>query len=446
MAGEAKSRLKEWLDRGEAQLHPLTYPQRELWEASVVPPEDVANHICAFIRVRGVIAPEDCARAIQKVVDRQEVLRLSFLPGKERPLQLVRAASRANAEFRDLRSGEEPVVEAEMDQIFRAPFDLVKGPLYRVVMLRVAPDDIYLVFAIHHAIADGWSLGVFVQDLVTAYIFALAGSPDPLPLPAQTHSAWGASERGIWSETRLAEHAQFWKVKFAGARKLWPHAAPRNSHLLERMVFEVDPDLTSGVRNLARKAGATFFSTLFAGFQIAVANVLRVREFTVGTPVANRSGQAVKETMGYFSGTIPLRCHVTHNELALEFVRAVHRDAVEAFAHPMPFAELVKAVQETPHDGHPLYDVRFALQNHPIPDASVPGLSVKLHMRSTGTARFDLGCEVTEEGSALEVVWLFHLSRISRVEVEELHRAFREVLASACGAQEPAGVTTSSRP
>ena len=55
-------------------------------------------------------------------------------------------------------------------EIFREPFDLVQGPLYRVVDLRRAADDHVLVFAIHHAIADGWSLGVFVQDLFAAYI------------------------------------------------------------------------------------------------------------------------------------------------------------------------------------------------------------------------------------------------------------------------------------
>ena len=61
----------------------------------------------------------------------------------------------------------------------------------------------------------------------------------------------------------------------------------------------------------------------------------------------------------------------------------------------------------------PIFEVRFALQNHPIPDVALPGLSAKLRMRSTGTARFHLACEITEEAEQLEVVWLFRPKSLS---------------------------------
>ena len=102
MPSEQRARLREWIERGEARLHPLTFPQRELWEASPVPVTDAANHIGCFIEVRGLLTERDCRAAIQRVVDRQEVLRLSVLPGKERPLQMIRKNSEANCNFREL--------------------------------------------------------------------------------------------------------------------------------------------------------------------------------------------------------------------------------------------------------------------------------------------------------------------------------------------------------
>ena len=95
MPVDQRVRLKQWLESGEAQLHPLTFPQRELWETSPVAVEDSANHICCLIEVRGPLRERDCRVAIRRVVDRQEVLRLSLLPGKERPLQMVRKKLRA---------------------------------------------------------------------------------------------------------------------------------------------------------------------------------------------------------------------------------------------------------------------------------------------------------------------------------------------------------------
>src|SRR5687767_13869325 len=90
MSGDKRVRLKQWLESGKARLQPLTFPQRELWEASPVLPADMANHICCLIHVRGAITPQDCEAAIQRVTERQEALRISFLPGKDRPVQLVR--------------------------------------------------------------------------------------------------------------------------------------------------------------------------------------------------------------------------------------------------------------------------------------------------------------------------------------------------------------------
>jgi hypothetical protein len=107
----------------------------------------------------------------------------------------------------------------------------------------------------------------------------------------------------------------------------------------------------------------------------------------------------------------------------------------EAFANAMPFVELAQALGEAPRPGyHPVYQVRFALQNHPVPDISIPSLSARLRMRSTGTPRFDLGCEITEQGDALEIVWLFRTSMFSAAEIHELDRRFAAVLTGAAHA------------
>src|SRR6516162_1300082 len=199
MSEEKRDRFKRWLESGEAHLHPLTFPQRELWEASPAPVTDVSNHICCIINVRGVMSRRDCLASLQRVVDRQEVLRLSFLPGKNGPIQLVRKRIAPAINFRDLSPQTRPEeIEELARQIFYEPFDLLQGPLCRVEVLRRAADDLVLVFAIHHAIADGWTLGVFVQDLCAAYIQETVGTRNELgPVPT-SYSAWGAAERAFW--------------------------------------------------------------------------------------------------------------------------------------------------------------------------------------------------------------------------------------------------------
>ena len=148
MSEEKRDRFKRWLESGEAQLHPLTFPQRELWEASSAPVTDVSNHICCIINVRGEISQRDSAASLQRVVNRQEVLRLSFLPGKNGPIQLVRKQSEAEIKFRDVSPQTKPEEIEELTlETFYEPFDLLQGPLYRVEVLRRAANDQVFVFA-----------------------------------------------------------------------------------------------------------------------------------------------------------------------------------------------------------------------------------------------------------------------------------------------------------
>ena len=194
MPQDNRARLKQWLESGEIRLHPLTFTQRELWETSPVPPADASNNICAIIHVRGLLTPQGSEAALQKVVDRQEVFGLSFLPGKSKgqSMQMIRKSGKPALVFHDLPAAQRSpeAIEELAAEIFEEPLDLVQGPLYRAHVFRRSADDHVLVFAIHHAIADGWTLGVFVQDLFTAYLQGVRGVNAALPPVPLSYSEW----------------------------------------------------------------------------------------------------------------------------------------------------------------------------------------------------------------------------------------------------------------
>jgi hypothetical protein len=437
MSEEKRALLKQWLANGKISLHPLTFPQRELWESSPVSVTDSANHISCLIHLRGVITRQACETALQRVVERQEVLRLSFLPGKERPVQMIRQSSEPSFRFRELSSaqGRDEAVEELAQQIFSEPFDSVQGPLYRVEVLRRSTDDHVLVFAIHHAIADGWTLGVFVQDLCFAYVQGLMGLHDGLPPLPLTYVAWGAAERTFWQPAELERRAAFWKSSLSGSRRLWNsfEGSETASGTPHRLISHIPAEWADASRELARVHGATLFSTLLAAFQVALSRWTGELDVLVGTPVANRTKQAARETMGYFAGIVPLRGQVDTGRPFSESLHTVHQTTLDSFANAMPFAELAAALGDLPAPGHnPVFEVRFALQNHPVPDVALHGLSARLRMRSTGTARFHLGCEITVVEEGLEVVWLFRLNLFPLAEIEDLSYIFQVVLAEAC--------------
>ena len=435
MPADSRARLRQWLDSGEAQLHPLTFPQRELWETSPVAVEDNANHICSLLEIRGILTEREARAAIQRVVDRQEVLRLSILPGKERSLQMIRKNFGINFDYREIADTHREAIEESASEIFRAPFDLVQGPLYRIVDLRCSPNEHVLVLAIHHAIADGWSLGVLIQDLFAAYVEVAMGSVEALPPVPQTYSAWGATERASWKPETIEQRVDFWKTRLAGSGRMWKSPITPGPPI--RWLSAIPAPLTNETRELARRTSVTFFSALFGAFQIAFSEWSKFDDLVVGTPVANRSKRNANETMGYYAGIVPLRSQIDRSLVASDHLRAGHQQTVDSFANAIPFVELASALGEKSQPGYnPLFEVRFALQNHPMPDVSLPNLSAHFSMRSTGTARFHLACEITEEDEGLEIAWLFRENLFSQRDIESLDGIFQRVLAGICRSPE----------
>jgi hypothetical protein len=321
----------------------------------------------------------------------------------------------------------------------------VQGPLYRAADLRRAANDHVLVFAIHHAIADGWSLGVLVQDLFAAYIEIVMGSSEPLPPVPQTYTAWGATERAFWQPAALEQRLEFWRTKLAGSLRMWnPPITPGPP---KRWLSAIPANLTNETRELARQTTVTFFSVLFGAFQLAFSEWSGFDDLVVGTPVANRTRQTARETIGYYAGIVPLRGQIDRSRTAAEHLRAGHQQTIDSFANAIPFVKLVHALGEQSTVGYdPLFEVRFALQNHPMPEVSLPNLSARLSMRSTGTARFQLGCEITEAGDSLEVAWLFRENLFSQRDIENLDGIFQRVLAGICRSPESRISEVLSRP
>ena len=137
---------------------------------------------------------------------------------------------------------------------------------------------------------------------------------------------------------------------------------------LQRWVSAIPADLVRGVKSLAVSHSTTIFSTLLAAFQLTLSKWTGKDDILVGTPVANRNKEAVRETMGYFAGVVPLRGQVDRTQNFSDHLRAVSESALDSFANAMPFAELAAAVAASSRRGR-AHDFRRAFRPAEPPGA-----------------------------------------------------------------------------
>ena len=340
---------------GEALYRfPTTIAQQALWYLDRLQPGDPAWNIAVRFRLRGPLDLAVLQRAINEITRRHEVLRTTFLFEDHAPVQIVHASCHVSLPLDDLsglpsldRDAEEErrtVTEAAL------PFDLKVGPLLRARVLRLAEQDYMLLLTIHHIVSDGWSVGVFSDELIVHYQALLSGGPSPAPnLPLQY------ADYVVWQNKRsqspkLEAHRSYWRNKLANLPRCEiPTDHPRpaikshNGYILSVLLPGL---LTDSLAELSQRYGCTLYVTMVAALKMLIAHYAHQDDVYVGTLVAGRDRLDLEPLIGLFINTLLLRTDVSGNPAFFELLARVRQTVEEAFVHQdLHFQQVVEALR-----------------------------------------------------------------------------------------------------
>ncbi|HSK80756.1 MAG TPA: amino acid adenylation domain-containing protein, partial [Thermoanaerobaculia bacterium] len=378
---------------------PLSFAQKRLWLLDRIEPGNPAYNVPGAVRLAGPLDWTALARSLAGIVRRHEALRTVFRMDRGQPVQAIQPAA-ARLPLVDLADLPAFAREAEAERLARRsaaqPFDLWRGPLYRMLALRLAPADHLLLVTFHHIVADGWSLAVFWSELAALY----EGVPlPPLPLQYPDFAVWQQEQlRGEAFERQL----DWWRDQLAGLPILelptdHPRPAVRSFRGGTRAAF-LPAGLAEAVERLARRQGVTPFMALLAAFQTLLARVTGASSIPVGSPVANRSRVETEGLIGFFVNTLVLRVEVGDDPAFTELLARVREVCLGAWAHQdVPFERLVEELRPERHlSQNPLFQVVFLLEE-PLPARSLGRAAARARRVETGTAKFDATLAVSPE-------------------------------------------------
>jgi amino acid adenylation domain-containing protein/non-ribosomal peptide synthase protein (TIGR01720 family) len=392
---------------------PLSFAQQRLWFLDQLMPNSPFYNIPAAVRVSGRFDASVLARALGALIDRHEALRTTFPAVDGRTTQRIApAGTTVVLPIIDLQPVPAPVRECLFMRLAadeaRAPFDLARGPLVRATLLRADAAEHVLLLTMHHIVSDGWSLGVFVQELGALYSAFDAGAAAPLPpLPIQyaDYAIWQrAWLRGAVLEAQLA----YWRDQLGGELPVLdlPLDRPRPPTQFYRGAtqrFVLPAPLTGALKQLSRRAGVTLFMTLLAVFQTLLARYSGQADLAVGVPIANRTRAEIEHLIGFFVNTLVLRTNLAGEPSVRALLLRVREVCLGAYAHQdLPFEKLVDELKPDRDMSHnPLFQVMFGLQNMPLRDLELPSVTLRTIPAENGTAKFDLWLALSERGEQL---------------------------------------------
>jgi amino acid adenylation domain-containing protein len=395
-AAPANELMPEIADRGGDGPRPTSIVQEHVLHSERGLPGLPQFNLPFAYRLRGRLNVPALEQSLACVTRRHESLRTSFAWADGRSVAVVSPAAAIDPPLviEDLSVGtraaksraralllKKAALKAEEEAW--TPFDPARPPLWRIRLLRLGPDDHILLLTLHHIIVDGWSIGIFFEEVSKLYSDLAAGRQAALPEPELQFSDL-ARWQGRWcSSDSAARQFAYWKRHLRAASPLFPANGRAGRALLGSSVAHAPihlPDaLLQRLGAVGRRQGGTLFMTLLAGFKTMLLARTGRNDICIATAMANRSQQKTERVIGPLENTALIR---TRMEAELPFREALSRvrDAVlDAHARQeLPFDILAaRLAEEEGLDPTPLLQVVFVLQNALTRRLSLPDIGVQ---------------------------------------------------------------------
>ena len=423
-------RLKKQQARTEAPGHPriprrdpglqdlpLSFSQQRLWFLDQWEPGNPAYNIFGAFRLEGPLDVPALAGAFNEVVRRHEALRTTFAATGGKPRQVISPPVPVPLPLVDLSALEPARTHDEARRLgiehgFQR-FDLARGPLFRLALVRLAATEHWVLSSFHHVVTDGWSMGVFNRELFTIYAAFRRGAPSPLPPLLIQYPDFAIWQREWLQGEVLESQLSFWKELLAGApsRLDLTYDHPRGEGqggLAGTLEMPLRQDLADRLRSLALAEGGTLFMVLVAGYALLLARYAGVEDVVLGSPLANRNRSEIEGLIGFFVNTLAFRVDLKGTPTARELLARTRKTVSGAYDHQdLPFELLIEQLEVERDPSHPpLVQVALSLQKLPPLGVSSSGLKVERIRLRSAAAKYDLHAALTEnpdgEGGVLE--------------------------------------------
>ncbi len=434
----------------QTQTLPLSWAQERLWFMDQLEGPSPTYNLPALFRVQGSLHIEALQQALNAVVQRHEVLRTTFSIVDSKPVQVIHpqgswplhvenwqeTRGSPNGQPSDPDPNLDATIQTFARQAAEKPFDLTTGPLIRAYVMQISPTDVVLLLNRHHIVWDGWSTGLFLQELLLLYQAYSRDQPPhlpPLPIQYGDYAIW---QRQWFIQASLNTQLAYWQQQLAGSPPCLqlPTDRPRPSVQTFRGQthrIQIDPELTQRLQQLSQQTGKTLFMTVFAGFVTLIYRYSHQRDIVIGSPAANRNHPDLESLIGFFVNTIVLRIQVEGNPTFLDILDQVRAVTVTAYANQeVPFEQVVAALRlERDPSYAPLYQIRFVWQQD-MPDQGLvmENLTLTPIPLDTGTAKFDLLIDLTREADRIEGFWEYNSDLFDHATIVRLAGYFETLL------------------
>jgi acyl-CoA synthetase (AMP-forming)/AMP-acid ligase II/acyl carrier protein len=427
-------------------IAPTSVAQEQLWKLQRTLPEIPFFNVLYPLRVTGAVDSALLERSINEIVQRHEILRTVFAIRGRQLLQIVAPQLKVPLSISDLatlraslrQAAAQRIVEAEMFHRFA----LTRGPLIKAHLITLTKSEHRLLICLHQTVCDGWSLGVFIDELISLYDAFSAGNKSPLPPPPIQYSDFAAWQRDWRSHPEIAAQLSYWREQLRGPLPSMRLSRSRPKTTTDELVtarrpWSLPSRLITATKRFSRQEDGTLFMALVAALQTLLRHHLGENDVRVAANVANRNRLGTEGIIGPLVNTVILRTNLGGDPTARDVLRRVRAITLKAFGNQdLPIEEIAETLnRESKLKAGALASVMILLQNERLRPLAAAANKFRYEEANPSTLMplltltpFDVILMLRESGDRLAGTCVYKPHLFTGRTIDRLLREFEAVL------------------
>lgn len=400
----------------------LSSAQQRLYILQQLESTETAYNMYGAFLISGPVNHSQLQVAFEQLLARHPVLSSRFYENQGELLQQFITADNFSLEQKLLSADVSENLSNWLPAAIRGfvrPFDLNHPPLVRAQLWLGEGQQHVLLIDMHHLVADGLSINIFLRDLFSLYEqYSLT--------PVRADYRHFIQQQTDWQQSPAWQQAgNYWHQQFSGTLPSLDFPTdytrpPQQQFSGKRLSFSLSNSQSDAVRNLARQNNVSLFMLLLAAYNLLLAKYTGREDIVVGTPVSNRPNEQFDELVGLFVNTLPLRTYPSPTKYLPEFLQEIKTNVSQAFLHKhYPFEQLLDhlgLVRDLSRN--PLFDCALVLQADALPEITTATLAVNPLPVAYQQAKFDLTLDAVDKGTHIhfDLEYASHLFNEQRIQ------------------------------
>lgn len=415
-----------------------TQPQAEIWIACEIGNEDANRSYNESISLilKGSLDKKALQKAVQSLVKRHEALRAVF--STDGRFMTVFENLAIKIDEQDLSTLSDSEKDNTLNDYLSSNanyiFDLTKGPLFKVGLLKLSETEHHLILNAHHIICDGWSLGIMLEELGSLYSANVKNTTANLPEP-ESFSKYADEQKTYLESETYRINEKFWLDQYKDMvpqvtlRTDFPRP-PLRTYKSNRLDFLLDTTLVNDLKKTGIKAGCSLVTTLLTAFEVFLYTQTGQKDIVVGLPSADQAASGKTQMIGHCVNLLPLRSKIDTTMSFANHLKQRNTELFDAYEHQqLSFGQLLQKLPIARDPSRvPLVPVVFNIDMGMSSKVSFSGLDYVLKSNPRAFETFELFLNATGTEKDLILEWSYNSNLFKPETIKKMMASFTELL------------------